>query len=153
MTLSPILMEWAKFVLHQDNIWQTLALEEVLNTADPLCASYRLLSVESYHDGRQKSSYFITIVYITTNVLPLCSVYQAPSYEANFARLAWFVPKLAYLIMLFILDLAGTSCNTGQHAGQHFQMIQHRCNWCWQAEARFGILNTIVPSTRQCVRN
>ena len=40
-----------------------------------------------------------------TNVIPLCSVYQASFYEPNLTLLAWFLPEFAYLSMLFILEM------------------------------------------------
>ena len=47
-------------------------------------------------------------------VVPLCSVHQAPSYEPNFTLLALLLPKLAYLSMLFILEMGCTANNSGQ---------------------------------------
>ena len=41
-----------------------------------------------------------------TKVVPLWSAFQAPSYELNLCLLTWFRPMLAYLSMLFILELA-----------------------------------------------
>ena len=41
---------------------------------------------------------------IVTNVVPLYSVHQAPSYEPNLTLLAPFTTEFAYLIMLFILE-------------------------------------------------
>ena len=46
--------------------------------------------------------------------VPLCSVHQAPSYEPNFTLLARILPMLAYLSMLFILEMGCTAKSTGQ---------------------------------------
>ena len=43
---------------------------------------------------------------IVLKVDPMCSAYQAPSYEPNFISLVQFLPKSAYLSMLFFLELA-----------------------------------------------
>ncbi len=40
---------------------------------------------------------------------PLCSVYSAPSYVSNLTLLAPFSTELAYLSMLFILDMVCTA--------------------------------------------
>ena len=45
---------------------------------------------------------------IVTNMVPLCSLYRVSSYKCNLKLLAWFLPDLAYLIMLFILEMACT---------------------------------------------
>ncbi len=45
----------------------------------------------------------ISIKDTVTNVVPLCSVYQAPYYEPNPTFLAHVYTELAYLSMLFIL--------------------------------------------------
>ena len=52
----------------------------------------------------------INIYDTVTKVLPSCSVYRAPSYEPNFALLEWFLSELAYLSMLFILEVV---CRVG----------------------------------------
>ncbi len=44
-----------------------------------------------------------------TNVVPLYSVHQAPSYEPNLTLLAGFLRDLAYLSMLFILEVLCTA--------------------------------------------
>ena len=44
----------------------------------------------------KNSLHSITICDIITKVFPLCSVYQAPSYEPNPTLLAWFLPDFAY---------------------------------------------------------
>ncbi len=56
-------------------------------------------------------SHFINIWDTVTNVIPLCSVHQAPSYEHNLILLAWILQDLAYLSMLFILEVLCTACS------------------------------------------
>ncbi len=46
-----------------------------------------------------------------TKVVPLCSLYQAPSYEPNLTLLAWYLPDITYLSMLFILEMVCTACS------------------------------------------
>ena len=45
--------------------------------------------------------YLINSGDIVTNVLLLCSVYQAPSYGSNLTLLSWFLPDVPNLSMLF----------------------------------------------------
>ena len=54
----------------------------------------------------KNSLYCINIWDTVTNVLLLCSVLQAPSYEPSLTLLTPFSIDLAYLSMLFILDSA-----------------------------------------------
>ncbi len=61
-----------------------------------------LYSVKCYRGGRK-----IPLIY--TNMVSLYSVYQAPSYEPNLTFLATFSTELAYLSMLFILDVLCTA--------------------------------------------
>ncbi len=56
-------------------------------------------------------SHFINIWDTVTNVVPFCSVYQAPSYEPNLTLLSWFLQDLAFLSMLFILEVLCTACS------------------------------------------
>ena len=49
--------------------------------------------------------YSINIQDTVTNGVPLCSVYQTPSYEPNLTLLASFLSEFAYLSMLFILEV------------------------------------------------
>ena len=44
----------------------------------------------------------------------LFSVYQAPSHKSDLTLLAWYSPKLVYLNMLFIREMACTAGGTGQ---------------------------------------
>ena len=74
-------------------------------------------SVKCYPDRRkitlfhQDTDTNSTDTYSTdTNRVPLGSVYQVPSYEPNLTFLAWFLRDLAYLSMLFILEVL---CTTG----------------------------------------
>ena len=53
----------------------------------------------------KNSLYSTNIQDTVTNVVPLCSVYQAPLYVPNLTLLAWFLPDFAYLCMLFILEV------------------------------------------------
>ena len=48
-----------------------------------------------------------------TNVVPLCPVYQAPSYEPNPTLLAPYLYKNACLSMLLILEMACSASSTG----------------------------------------
>ncbi len=59
----------------------------------------------------KNSLHFISIWDIIINVVPLCSVYQALSYESNLTLLAWFQPEIAYLSMLFILGVVFPACS------------------------------------------
>ncbi len=52
----------------------------------------------------KNSLYSINIEDTVTNVIPLCSVYQAPSYKSNLTFPAPFLTELAYLSMLFNLE-------------------------------------------------
>ncbi len=56
----------------------------------------------------KNSLYSINIQDTVTNMVPFCSVYQAPSYESNLTFLAPFPTELAYLSMLFILEVVCT---------------------------------------------
>ena len=53
----------------------------------------------------KNSPHSINISDIIIYVLPLCSVYQVPSYESNLTLLASFPTELAYWSMLFILEM------------------------------------------------
>ncbi len=53
----------------------------------------------------KNGTHSINIGDTVTNVLPLCSVYQAPSYEPSHTLIAWFLRDLAYLSMIFILEV------------------------------------------------
>ncbi len=53
----------------------------------------------------KNSLYFINIRDTVTNMVPLHSVDLAPSCEHILTLLAWFLRDLAYLSMLFILDI------------------------------------------------
>ncbi len=55
--------------------------------------------------------HFTNIWDTVTNVVPLHSVHQAPSYEPNLIFLAQFPTELAYLSMLFILEVLCTACS------------------------------------------
>ncbi len=58
----------------------------------------------------KNSLHSIIICDTVTTVLPLYSVYQAPSYEPNLTSLAAFPSEWAYLSMLFILEMFCTAC-------------------------------------------
>ncbi len=62
----------------------------------------------------KNSSYFINIQDTDTKVVPLHSAHQAPSYEPILTFLAPFPTELAYLSMLFILDVLCTACSAEQ---------------------------------------
>ncbi len=55
--------------------------------------------------------HFINICDTVTTLVPLHSVHQAPSYGPNVTLLAWFLRDLAYLSMLFILEVLCTACS------------------------------------------
>ncbi len=57
----------------------------------------------------KNSSDFINICDTVTNLIPLCSVYEASSYESILTFLAPFPTELAYLSMLFILEVLCTA--------------------------------------------
>ncbi len=59
------------------------------------------------------SLYSINIGDTVSKVIPLCSVYQAPSYGPKLTLLAWFLPEFAYLSMISILEMACTACSGG----------------------------------------
>ena len=61
------------------------------------------------YPGGQKIHLTSSISEIPSEVLPLCSVYQAPSNKPNLTLLAWYLPDLAYLSMLFILEIVCTA--------------------------------------------
>ena len=61
---------------------------------------------------KKKSLYSINIQDTVTNVVPLCSVHQAPSYAPNFTFVAPFPTELVYLSMLFIFEVVCTACST-----------------------------------------
>ena len=72
----------------------------------------------------KKSLRSINIWNTITNMLPLCSVHQAPSYESNITLLAPFPTELAYLNMLYILEMVCTACSDHmQHT--HWLQIHH----------------------------
>ncbi len=57
----------------------------------------------------KNSLYSINICYVVTEVVLLCSLYQAPSYESNIALLGRFLPDFAYWRKLFILEMVCTA--------------------------------------------
>ncbi len=57
----------------------------------------------------KNSLHSIQYLNTVTKVLPLCSVCQAPSYESNLTLLTPFPTELAYLSMLFILEVVCTA--------------------------------------------
>ena len=67
------------------------------------------------------------ILDVVIKVVPLCSVDQALSYVPNFTLPAWVLAKLAYLSMLFILEM---TCTAGKNK-QHAQISQAGCMRCW----------------------
>ena len=44
---------------------------------------------------------------------------QSPSYELSFTLLTWSLPRLAYLSILFILDLVSAAHSAGQPEIKH----------------------------------
>ena len=65
-------------------------------------------SVKCYSGGRK--SPFIPPI-LDAKVIPLCAIHQALSYENNLTLLAWFLSVIAYLNMLFILEVVSTACS------------------------------------------
>ncbi len=59
----------------------------------------------------KNSLHSINIWDTVTNVVPLHSVDQAPSYEPSFTLLAGFLRNFAFLSMLFILEVLCTVCS------------------------------------------
>ncbi len=89
--------------LNWDGIHMILGmLQVVLSDASIVC---QMLSWQT-----KNSSHFINIWDTVTNVVPLHSVHQAQSYEPILTLLAWFLQDLAYLSMLFILEVLCTAC-------------------------------------------
>ena len=62
-----------------------------------------------------------------TKVLPYCSLYHLPSHESNLTLLAWFLPDLAYLSMLFIFEMV---CRSSPKNKYHAQISQLWGKWC-----------------------
>ncbi len=56
----------------------------------------------------KNSLHIINIWDTVTKVLPLCSVFQAPSHESNLTLLAPFATEFPYLSMIFILGMVQT---------------------------------------------
>ena len=55
--------------------------------------------------------------------VPMCSVCQVPSYGPNLTLLALFSAELAYLSMLFILEMIHTACSADHLKNkEHAQM-------------------------------
>ena len=70
-------------------------------------------------------SHSIDVKDIVTKLVPLYSLYQAPSYEPICMLLAPVSVELSYLVMLFIFELACTACSAGQLKNkQHSQIGQ-----------------------------
>ncbi len=69
--------------------------------------------------------HFINISDTVTNVIPLHSVHQAPSYEPNLTLLAWFLRDLAYLSMLFILEVVCTACSYSCNASVGEKLLEY----------------------------
>ncbi len=59
----------------------------------------------------KSSLHSINIQDTFTNVLLLCSVCQAPCYEHNLTMLVPFPTELAYLSIIFILEVVCTACS------------------------------------------
>ena len=90
-----------------------------------------LKSVKCYTGGR-KLDLISSISEIVTNVIPLCSVYQAPSYGPNLTLLAWFLRDLAYFSMLFSLEVLCTA-----------RISQLRGKWCYKCKIRLIRLRAV----------
>ena len=67
-----------------------------------------------------------------TNVVPLWSVYQAPSYEHNLTLLAWFLLEFAYLRIPFILQM---SCSVVYLKNKWHPHISPLCDSMWYSVA------------------
>ena len=67
-----------------------------------------------------KKNNVINISNIATKVVPLCSVYEALLDEPRFRLLAPNLTKFVHLIMIFILDLPGDGCSTGQFKNKQY---------------------------------
>ena len=57
----------------------------------------------------ENSRHSINIWDTVTKMLPLCSLYQASSYEPSLTLLAWFLSEFAHLSMLFVLEVVCTA--------------------------------------------
>ena len=66
-----------------------------------------------YYPGGKEIYLIASISELVTNMVPLCSVDQVPSYEDSLTLLAKFLKKFAHLNMLFILEMAYTAGSAG----------------------------------------
>ena len=100
----------------------------------------------------ENSLHSINIWDTTTKVIPLCSLYQTPSYELNLTLLALFLPKFRYLSMLIILQVVCTAFSADHLKNKLHAQISPLCGkWCWRCEVwnkthnmTPGIMNTMV---------
>ena len=69
-------------------------------------------------------------------IVPMCSVYHAPSYEPNLSLLTQFSTELAYLSLLFILELA---CTTGVHASSKINNMLREANFSRNQNSKLRI--------------
>ena len=119
VTLSQIVMDWDEFIIHHDNIWHMVCLFQFIwESIDVVArwgkvilhwskmveqASTQSLSNVILVDKRFTSFHQYLWYWHKSVILPLCSVYQAPSYEPNLTLLGRFSKEFAYSSMLFIL--------------------------------------------------
>ena len=71
---------------------------------------------------------WLFITYVLTKVVPMCSVFQAPSYGPNPASRAPISAELAYLSKLCILGLARALSSASQLDTEYHAKINKR----WQ---------------------
>ena len=73
---------------------------------------------------KKNAPYLINIWDTATNMVPLCSVHQAPSCEPNLTFLAQFPAEFAYLSILFKLEVLYTA-GSAEHAVQSISRINN----------------------------
>ncbi len=116
---------WEYKVTHVSEVSQLCRAALLACVESQLITSFRLASLRqtSTVDYRvcqmlswctKNSLHSINIWDTVSDVLPLCSVYQAPSYEPNLAFLGQFPMELACLSMLFIHEVVCTACSSNK---------------------------------------
>ena len=72
------------------------------HTVDTICQMSSWWTKNSLHSINTRDT--------VTNLVPSCSVHQAPVYESNLTLLAPVPTKFAYLSIVFILEMICTAC-------------------------------------------
>ncbi len=120
---------WDKGIVHFLLAHQQVTLAVCITSN--ICYSWSNVKVVD-----KKLSHFINVWNNVKKSRTLCSVYWAPSCDLNFILTLWFLPKLAYLNMLIILNMACTG-SAGHFMNKwHAQMSQRRWNQFCQVETK-----------------